>query len=167
MISSKPEEDLIEFIESKFPELFILTQYRPKFLDGKEIDIFLPSINVGIEYNGSMFHATKNKTFKSKPKNYHISKYMKCVKNNVHLISIFDIFYIKYKTETLDKLEFAIKNHHIIQDKNVYDLNYDYYPYVNMENYAFCFYNVDKNLNTVSESCADSIKVYTCGLFKK
>lgn len=166
MNRSKPEEEIIEFIESKFPDLFILTQYRPKFLNGKEIDIFLPSINVGIEYNGSIFHATKNKTFKSKPKNYHISKYIKCVKNNVHLISVFDVFYIKNKPETLNKIEFAIRNHHVIHDKEIYDLNYDFYPHVDMKNYIFSSYSVDKNLNNLNEENENSIKVYTCGMCK-
>lgn len=166
MNSSKPEEEIVEFIESKFPDLIILTQYRPKFLGGKEIDIFLPSINVGIEYNGSLFHATKNRTFKGKPKNYHISKYIKCMRNGVHLISVFDVFYIKNKFETLSKIEFTIRNHHIIHGKKIYDLNYDYYPYVDMNNYIFSSYNVDRNLNNLDEENENSIKVYTCGMCK-
>lgn len=166
MNRSKPEGEITEFVKAKFPGLLIITQYRPKFLGGKEIDIFLPSINVGIEYNGSLFHATKNRTFKGKPKNYHISKYIKCVKNGVHLISVFDVFYIKNKFVTLSKIEFSIRNHHIVFDKEIYDLNYDFYPYVDMNNYIFSSYNVDRNLNNVDGENENSIKVYTCGMCK-
>ena len=32
------------------------SSYRPKFLKGKEIDIFLPTLNIGIEYDGQFHH---------------------------------------------------------------------------------------------------------------
>ena len=34
----------------------IQEQYRPEFLGGKELDIYLPALHVGIEYDGYRWH---------------------------------------------------------------------------------------------------------------
>ena len=60
-------------------------------LDGKEIDLYYPDYHIGIEYNGSVFHATKNCVGTNKPKNYHRDKFLLAKSKGVHLISIFDV----------------------------------------------------------------------------
>lgn len=43
---------LFHIVESIFPNIEIKRHYRPKWLDGLELDIFLPSENLGFEYQG-------------------------------------------------------------------------------------------------------------------
>lgn len=47
-------ENIILFYVSKF--FSCVNSYRPEFLNGKEIDIFIPELNVGIEYDGQFYH---------------------------------------------------------------------------------------------------------------
>lgn len=56
-----------------------------KILNGKEIDIFLPELNIGIEYNGIYFHSSD-----IKPKNYHQNKFKQSMDNGVELIQIWE-----------------------------------------------------------------------------
>ena len=64
---------------------------KAKVLDGKEIDIFYPDLNLGIEYNGSKFHATLGSAFEDKHKLYHQDKLLLSKEKGIHLINIFDV----------------------------------------------------------------------------
>ncbi|MFC7020433.1 MULTISPECIES: hypothetical protein [Haloarcula] len=46
------ETILYQLVESNYPEHTIKRHYRPDFLDGLELDIFLEEADVGIEYQG-------------------------------------------------------------------------------------------------------------------
>jgi hypothetical protein len=54
-------------------------------VDRKEIDIFLPELKLGFEFNGVRWHSE----LFLKP-NYHLEKTKLCQKNNIHLIHIFE-----------------------------------------------------------------------------
>ena len=58
-------------------------------LNGREIDIVIPELKLGFEYNGSFWH---NDLVKSKK--YHFDKTRDCAKNGYRLIHIFDYEYI-------------------------------------------------------------------------
>lgn len=62
-----------------------------EILDGKEIDLYLPEYNLGIEFNGSMFHATVNSVYDNVDKLYHFNKFKLAKEKGVHLINIFDV----------------------------------------------------------------------------
>ena len=82
-----------------------------KILKGKEIDIFIPEKNIGIEYNGNVFHTEWGG---GKCKNYHLFKTEECQKQGVGLIHIFeDEFFLK-KDIVLNKLK-----HLLNTDKNI------------------------------------------------
>lgn len=49
-----------------------------------EIDIFLPKLNIAIEYNGIYWHSTKHKDC-----HYHQMKYKKCYDNDIDLIHVY------------------------------------------------------------------------------
>ena len=51
-----------------------------------EIDIFLPELNIGFEYNGTYWHSELTGT----PKDYHINKTNTCKDNNIQLIQIWE-----------------------------------------------------------------------------
>lgn len=54
-------------------------------LKPKEIDIFLPDFNIGIEYCGLYWHSVS----KGRDSNYHKNKLLECNKKNIDLIQIF------------------------------------------------------------------------------
>lgn len=91
---SSKETELYDRILLHCPDT--LHSYRPEWLEGKEIDIYIPSLQLGIEYNGYVFHHSSNNTgnlflsttFKSF--DYHQSKYLKCLDNSVNLLHVFD-----------------------------------------------------------------------------
>lgn len=43
---------LFQIISEIFPEQKLIRHYRPGFLDNLELDIFIPNLNIGIEYQG-------------------------------------------------------------------------------------------------------------------
>jgi hypothetical protein len=59
---------------------------RRDLLDGKEIDIYIPSNNTAIECNGSYWHSENN----GKGKTYHLEKTNKCSENGIHLIHLWE-----------------------------------------------------------------------------
>ena len=86
---SKAELEITDFIK----KYNLSYKTDRKILKGKEIDIFIKEKNVGIEYNGNIFHSEWRG---GKNKFYHISKTEECKKNGISLIQIFeDEFYDK------------------------------------------------------------------------
>ena len=61
------------------------------FLDGKEIDVFLPEYNVGIEYNGVWWHCEESGT----PRHSHLEKWKLAKKNKIDLVFLDEDIYIK------------------------------------------------------------------------
>ncbi len=84
---SKEELEIKEYIKSLCGQ----EGQKVRILDGKEIDLYYPDYKIGIEYNGSIFHATVNGLYDSKPKNYHQQKFLLAKEKGIHLISIFDV----------------------------------------------------------------------------
>ena len=98
--SSKAEKHLMDFIVSKGIE--VIPNHRPTWLKGKELDLYIPSLNLAIEYNGIAYHHTNDgddsdflKCTK-KSSSYHYNKFIVCKKNNVNLIHIFEFEDIDY-----------------------------------------------------------------------
>ena len=70
-------------------------------LNGKEIDIYIPNKNIGIEYNGLYWHSELN----SKDKWYHVNKLNECNKKGIKLIQIFEDEYLSNKDLVYKKIE--------------------------------------------------------------
>ena len=80
--TSKAQTEINNFIN----ELGIETSVNnKKILGGTEIDIFIPSLNTGIEYNGLFWHSERM----GKDKNYHLNKQRLCEEKGIKLIHIF------------------------------------------------------------------------------
>ena len=95
---SKDELEIMEFIKNHGIECGC----DRRILNGKEIDIFVPSMNIGIEYNGNMWHT---EVFGKKNRYYHLSKLEECLKKGVKLVSIFEDEYNNHKEIVLSKIE--------------------------------------------------------------
>jgi len=90
---SIPEKMLYYYLSQYFKD--IQEQYRPDFLNGKEIDIFIPSLKVGIEYDGYRWHQNVNKD---------ILKNDICHKNGITLIRIREP-----KCPAIEKIKYSIR----------------------------------------------------------
>ena len=86
----KSEKELCDFIES----LGVEVEYNNRnIISPKELDIFIQSKNIAIEYCGTVWHCEKYK----KEKNYHFNKYKSCKNKNIKLITIFDDEWVNKK----------------------------------------------------------------------
>lgn len=81
--SSIPENELAEFIESIYSGT-ILRNDRT-LINPWELDIYLPDLNIAIEFNGLYWHNEFNKG-----KTYHKDKLEKCNSKGVRLIQVFE-----------------------------------------------------------------------------
>jgi len=79
---SKQETEVFDYCKSLFSDT--IQSYRPSFLNKKEIDIFIPSKNFGIEYCGLFWHTIQWKNCKD-----HYDKFIKCRDNGLKLLTIF------------------------------------------------------------------------------
>ena len=104
------ELDLINFVSNI---IGVETKNRT-ILDGKELDIFIPSKNLAIEFNGLYWHSEIYKD-----KNYHLNKTIICNKNGINLLHIFEDEWL----EKSDIVKSIIKNKLGEWDKKVYARN--------------------------------------------
>lgn len=95
--SSKAENEIMEKIKER--GLFCYTDR--KILEGKEIDIYIPSKNIGIEYDGLKWHS---EFFGGKNSKYHLKKLEECNKKGVKLITVFEDEYELHKDIVLNKI---------------------------------------------------------------
>lgn len=90
--TSQREREWRGFFSSKGYD--IETNIRPSWMNGLELDIFIPELNLAIEYNGIAFHSTYDSTGnlpKYVDKEYHLNKYLTCKENNINLLHIFEV----------------------------------------------------------------------------
>ena len=120
--SSKYEEEIYEYLVSK--NVKIIKRYRPKWLNRKEIDLFLPDYNLGIEFNGSAFHHSSNSEYvnsflQNTSKHYldHYNKWKLCFDNSITLLSIYDFYWIN---NVKKDIYFSKINHYLNLDNKIF-----------------------------------------------
>ena len=96
---SNQEHEIVEFIRGLGIE--VQTNQRNILGDNKEIDIFIPSHNIAIEFDGLYWHNSS-----MKENNYHINKTNECEKKGIRLIHIFEDEWMNKK----DIVKSRIKN---------------------------------------------------------
>lgn len=79
------ERELFEFVKSLLPNNTVEENNRT-ILDGKEIDVYVPSLKIGFEMNGLIWHSDRFDTDKS----YHLLKTESALSAGVRLIHIFE-----------------------------------------------------------------------------
>lgn len=82
---SEPELIIRDYIVSLLPEGTEILSNVP-ILDGKHIDIYIPSRNIGFEYNGTYWHTLDKKG----NKNYHLNKTELSLSKGIKLYHIWD-----------------------------------------------------------------------------
>lgn len=84
--SSLFEKEVTEYIKTIIPTVKVIENDK-SVLNGKELDIYIPSKSLAIECNGLYWHGEING---GKKRNYHLDKTINCEKINIHLIHIFE-----------------------------------------------------------------------------
>lgn len=82
---SKLEIEIFEYIKSIIPGVNIINNYKNNNIS--EIDIYIPDKNIGIEVNGIFWHSSKSGR---KDPNKHYNKWLKCKKENIQLLTIWE-----------------------------------------------------------------------------
>ena len=95
---SKNEEEVYKYVLQFCPDAI---QHDRKILCGQELDIYIPSKNIAIEYNGVYWHTEKQ----GKDRNYHLSKTLRCNEQGIKLYQIFEDEYLEHKDVVLRKIK--------------------------------------------------------------
>ena len=93
---SKAEIEIEDFIKKHGIEV----NGKRKMVEGNEIDIYVPSLKFGIEYNGIFYHTEEM----GKGRNYHLNKTNVCRKNGIRLLQVFEDEYKEHKDIVLNKI---------------------------------------------------------------
>lgn len=99
--TSKAESEIKGFIE----EMGYETTKSHNILKHGEIDIFIPKLNIAIEYNGLRWHTEE---FGGKDRNYHLNKTLECNENGINLIQIFEDEYVTKRDIVYSKIKHLI-----------------------------------------------------------
>ena len=105
---SRAEIELYNYINKKISKLYpnlninVIRNDR-NVLNGKEIDIFIPELNLGIEYDGLYWH-----TIDKVGKDYHLNKTELCEKNGIELIHIFENEWLHNKKAIKNLLKYKL-----------------------------------------------------------
>ena len=101
---SKNEEEIYVFLTDIFGKEKVFERNRT-IIKPYELDIYIPSIKIGIEYNGLYWHSDKYKS----DKNYHLKKLNACKQNNIKLLQIFEDEYVNNRDIVYEKIKHILK----------------------------------------------------------
>jgi|GEM_PF-2583077 len=97
---SSPEDELQTLLK-KFNVDFVA--HERKILNGKEIDIYIPTKKIGIEFNGDYWHSDA-----IKEKNYHFDKSKLAESKGIRLIHIYEYEWNTMKDKIIQLLKIAL-----------------------------------------------------------
>jgi len=100
---SNNENEIYEFVVGLVGKENVIHR-DTSVLDGQELDIYIPSNNLAIEYNGLRWHSE----LFGKDKYYHLNKTEQCHKKGITLFQIFEDEYLLHKELVLDKISQAL-----------------------------------------------------------
>ena len=103
--TSHKEKDLIRFIQTFYNGKII--ENDRKVIKPKELDIYLPELQLAIEFNGTFWHSIQA----DKPKEYHLIKSLMCRDKGVRLIHIYEFEDINKQKQLLKDLILGTDNY--------------------------------------------------------
>ncbi len=104
--TNKFENEVIELIKKY--NISVIERDR-MVLNGQEIDMFLPDLNIGFEFNGLFFHregliTKKNMSISGKSKHYHVNKTNSALNKGINLYQINEDEWIKNKELVVNRI---------------------------------------------------------------
>lgn len=116
---SKPEQEVYEYVKSLCPDA--VQSCRDILNNDKELDIYVPSKKLAIEFDGIYWHSSRSRDTDDEKSKYHLLKTEDCESKGIHLLHIFcnewnerqDVWksVIKQKLGLTDKKIYARKCH--------------------------------------------------------
>lgn len=97
--TSKAQEELYDYVRSILPESEAsMVSYDDRTaISPKELDIYIPTRNIAIEYNGIYWHSCiPGSDDELEYKYKHYDKYMQCRQNGIQLLQFFDDDYMNH-----------------------------------------------------------------------
>ena len=139
---SNPETEITTYLlDLGISTSDIIRNSRPQWMEGKELDIYIPKFKLAIEYNGSSFHhSSKSKYVDSfyssryKPSDYHFKKWKLCKDNDVTLLSIYDFYWFQKQKQDIYKSKIQ---HYLRLDTKIYARKCTIVEVPNQEAYSF------------------------------
>ena len=98
-IISKPETVITKFIKTFYNDEIV--NNARNIIAPLELDIYIPSEKIAIEYNGLKWHSEEF----NKDSNYHLLKLNKCNEQGIKLIQIFEDEWLEHKEIVLSKIK--------------------------------------------------------------
>ena len=102
---SHKEMELLRFVQSIYGGT--VKHDCKSVISPKEIDIYLPDLQLGIEYNGTRWHSIEMGT----PKDYHLGKSLLCRNKGIRLIHIYEFEDIEEQKQLLKDLILGTDNY--------------------------------------------------------
>lgn len=102
---SGPEIEIVDFILENKPDLEVVQSER-SILKGKEIDIYIPSLRLGIEFCGLYWHNELSP--QPREKTYHYNKMKECEKQGIRLITVFEDEWLERQNQVKNYLKSVI-----------------------------------------------------------
>jgi len=96
--TSKGERQVLAYVESLLPDDTIVHPNLKTIIPPKELDIYIPSLNLAIEYDGLYHHRTAPDNHES---TYHLNKTNNCKNLNIRLLHFFEDEW-KYKQNIVE-----------------------------------------------------------------
>ena len=94
---STGEKKIFELLCQLLGDNKVYRNYIGLFDDKREVDVYVPFLNLAIEFNGLRWHSNKNK-------NYHLNKTKDALDKGVNLIHIFEDEWIQHEKLVLEKI---------------------------------------------------------------
>lgn len=105
--TSKSEKEIVDFISSIYSGEIIENDRR--VLYPKELDIYLPDLNLAIEFDGDYYHGASSAEYFHEMKKVATYKQTRCYKLGIHLITIKECEFLNDKEKYFKLLKRAIK----------------------------------------------------------
>lgn len=149
---SKLESDLFDIVKIMRPS----AQNSVKHLlsNEKEIDMYLPDLNIAIEFNGLLWHSEILSLQNGKDKKRDFKKFIECKDNMIKHIMIYEDEFLHKKEQLLNFLEYHLEVNDIYSNRKIYTKpvrprvgikfveKYSMYPNINNAFY-YGIYNLD------------------------
>ncbi len=99
---SNQEQEIFEFVKDYFDDAI---QSNRNLIKPQELDIYIPSKNIAIEFCGLLWHS---ESFGGKDKWYHFNKWEKCKDKGIRLITIWDSEWINKQEIVKNRLKYIL-----------------------------------------------------------
>lgn len=103
--SSCLEKEITDFVKSIYSGIII--ENDRTLLGGKELDIYLPEVNLAIEMDGLFWHNDKS----GKDKTYHLEKTSDCLSQGIQLIHVFEDEWLENQEIVKDRIKSCLGLH--------------------------------------------------------